>query len=324
VAAELRGVLHDHPDPPGQLQVLGQEGDAQTAAIVAAVPTSSPPAGAPVRVTFAGPAPLLATHVMHSPAGGLKPRLVDVRPGAEPGPVRELIMQGAPHVVVALGVPGAALEDLPAATLALGASTAGCDRVLGAPGETGVWRARPLPVDDRVYARPRPRARAAERPSRALCLSASSGRREDLLVGAKHGHDLVHYTHGLTGDALLAALAATDVGIAVAAQDSREFAGEALIHLAAGQLLLAERFVPPCGLEAGIDYVPVATRDDVADVLTRLRLRPDDYERVRIRGRLKAEEHRASTVWPRLVRDLLEDVRVFGPGRAGTRNTLGA
>jgi hypothetical protein len=33
---------------------------------------------------------------------------------------------------------------------------------------------------------------------------------------------------------------------------------------------------------------------------------------VRVRGRLKAEEHRASRVWPRIVADLLEDIRVFG------------
>jgi hypothetical protein len=175
-------------------------------------------------------------------------------------------------------------------------------------------------VDDRLYADVRP----AAGPPRALCLGRSTGRREWLLVAAKHGHDLVHFAHGLGGDALVAALAAADVGIAVGADDARGFADEALVHLAAGQLLLAERFLPSCGLEAGIDYVPVATRDDLAAALTRLGIRPDAYERVRIRGRLKAEEHRASVVWPRLVGDLLEDIRVFGPGRAGHGNTLEA
>jgi hypothetical protein len=269
-----------------------------------------------VRVTFAGPAPLLSAHIMHAPAGGLEPHFVDVRAGAEPAGVREAIARGAPHVVVALGVPAAALAGLPAVTLGLGGE--GCDRVLGTPGQTGVWRSRPLPVDDRLYEDVRP----ADGPPRALCLNGSTERREAILVSAKHGHDLVHYTHGLTGEALAAALASTDVGIAVAAEDACEFADEALVHLAAGQLLLAERFNPPCGLEAGIDYLPVATRDEIAAALTRLALRPDAYERVRIRGRLKAEEHRASAVWPRLVRDLLEDIRVFG--RAGDRNTLEA
>jgi hypothetical protein len=268
------------------------------------VPTPS----TPVRVTFAGPAPVLAARIPHAPAGGIAPRFVDVRAHAEPGPVREAVAQGAPHVVVALGVPAEALEGLPAATLGVGAGAQGCDRVLGAPGATGVWRARPLPVDDRLYADVRP----ADGPPRAICLNPSTGRREWILVMAKHGHDLVHYAHGLTGDALAAALAATDVGIAVAADDARAFADEALVHLAAGQLLLAEPFVPSCGLEPGIDYLPVADREGLAAALTRLALRPDAYERVRIRGRLKAEEHRASVVWPRLVHDLLEDIRVFG------------
>ena len=280
----------------------------------------SPPAGAPVRVTFAGPAPAMAAHLPHAPCGGIRPRFVDVRAGAEPDSVRKALAQGAPHAVVALDVPAEALQELPAATLGLGACASGCDRVLGAPGATGVWRARPLPVDDRLFAS----VRAAAGPPRALCLTPSTGRREWMLVLAKHGHDVVHYAHGLAGDALIAALTAADVGIAAAADDALAFAGEALIHLAAGHLLLAERFAPPCGLEPGIDYLPVASREDLAAVLTRLRLRPDAYERVRLRGRLKAEEHRASVVWPRLVLDLLEDIRVFGPGRAGDRNTLRA
>jgi hypothetical protein len=49
--------------------------------------------------------------------------------------------------------------------------------------------------------------------------------------------------------------------------------------------------------------------------LHQLKLRPDSCERIRVRGRLKAEEHRASRVWPRIVGDLLEDIRVFGPAR---------
>jgi hypothetical protein len=41
---------------------------------------------------------------------------------------------------------------------------------------------------------------------------------------------------------------------------------------------------------------------------------------LRVRGRLKAEEHRASLVWPRLVRDLLQDIRVFD--RAAPRPSI--
>jgi hypothetical protein len=260
----------------------------------------------PLRVTFAGPAPRLAAHALHAPAGGLEPHFADVRADTEPAAVRAAILRHDPHVVVALDVDPEALAGLPAATLTLGGP--GGDRVLGRPGDTAAWRARPLPVDDRLYAPVKP----AGGPPRALCLTPSTGRREWLLMLAKHDHDVVHYAHGLTGDALTEQLGRADVGIAVAAGADRAFPAEALIHLAAGHLLLAERFEPPCGLEAGIDHVLVASREDVVAALTQLRLHPDAYERVRVRGRLKAEEHRASRVWPRIVADLLEDIRVFG------------
>jgi hypothetical protein len=259
----------------------------------------------PLRVTFAGPAPRLAAHALHTPAGGLEPRFVDVRSEAEPAAVRAAIARGAPHVVVALDVAEEALAGLPTVLTLDGE---GGDRVLGRPGDVRAWRARPLPVDDRLYADVRP----AAGPPRALCLTPSTGRREWMLMLAKHDHDVVHYAHGLTGAALADQLARADVGIAVAAASDLAFPDEALVHLAAGHLLLAEAFVPPCGLEPGIDHVAVASREDVVATLTQLRLRPDAYERLRVRGRLKAEEHRASRVWPRLVRDLLEDIRVFG------------
>ena len=43
---------------------------------------------------------------------------------------------------------------------------------------------------------------------------------------------------------------------------------------------------------------------------------PRAYERVRIRGRRKAEAFRASRVYLRLAADLLHDLRVFGSHRA--------
>jgi hypothetical protein len=201
-----------------------------------------------------------------------------------------------------------ALDSLRAATLAVAAgATPGYDRVLGTPGATGVWRARPLPVDDRLYADVRP----SRRPPRALFVGRSTDHREWVLTPAKHDHDVVHYTHGLVGDALARELRAADVGIALPADPGHGFPAQALVHLAAGHLLLAERLRPACGLEAGIDFLELDSRDSLLTILMQLKLRPDAYERIRHRGRLKAESHRASRVWPRIVRDLLEDLRVF-------------
>jgi hypothetical protein len=283
-------------------------------------PYPLPPLGAPVRVAFLGSASRSAAHALHAPAHGLEPRFFELRPGGRPD-----LEDFAPHVVVALEpellAPGA-LESATAARLGVqgGAHAAagddapqqplhaGFDRVLGLPGATDVWRSRPLPVDDRLYGRVLP----SRRPPRTLFVGRSTEYREWILTPAKHDHDVVHYTHGLTGGALIAELRKADIGVALPPHAGGGFPAQALVHLAAGQLLLTERLQPGCGLEPGIDFLQLDSRDDLLAVLMQLRLHPDAYERVRVRGRLKAEQHRASTVWPRLVGDLIHDLRVFG------------
>jgi hypothetical protein len=259
----------------------------------------------PLRVAFLGPAATFGAHAMHAPADGVEPFFVDPRHGATVAALE-------PGVVIALS-PQAPL-DTTAATLAIvgpaDPAPAGFDRVLRTPGTTTepAWRSRPLPVDDRLYGDPHP----ARRPPRALFVGRATPRREWILTPAKHDHDVVHYTHGLVGEALAQALGDADVGIALNAEHVHGFPSQTLLHLAAGQLLLSERLSPTCGLEPGIDFLEIDSRDHLLTLLIQLRWRPDAYERIRIRGRLKAEAHRASRVWPRIARDLLEDLRVFG------------
>jgi hypothetical protein len=265
-----------------------------------------PPPGAPVRVVFLGPEATTGAHALHRPAGPLRPTFLDVRPGGDPGAA---LARAAPHLVVVLApdvVPADVLAGLDAVKLAVGAppDPAAYDRVLGEDG----WRARPLPVDDRLFAPVRP----MRRPPRALFLGESTEHREHLLLFSKHDHDVLHYAHGLAGDKLAEVLASADVGIALNPTEAPDVPPQALLHLAAGHLLLSERITPASGLEAGIDHVEVDSRETLATVLHQLRLRPDAYERVRIRGRLKAEEHRASRVWPRIAADLARDLAVFG------------
>jgi hypothetical protein len=270
----------------------------------------------PLRVAFLGHTATHGAHALHLCAGGLDPSFVDVREGDDPARVGAALSAVRPHVVVSF-VPDPV--NVRAATLAVVPAEAeapeGFDRVLRTPGPGAehAWRSRPLPVDDRLYADVRP---MAARP-RALCLARSTKDREWVLTPAKHAHDVVHYAHGLSGDRLAGVLAATDIGIALVREPGRGFPAQALMHLAAGQLLLSEQLVPDCGLEPGIDFLPFNSRDELVTLLMQAELRPDAYDRIRIRGRLKAEEHRASRVWPRIVADLLQDVRVFG-------NTLNA
>jgi hypothetical protein len=239
---------------------------------------------------------------MHAPADGVEPIFVDSR---DPVSVDA-------DVVIALEP--VHVPDTDGATLAVAGPTEpvadGFDRVLRTPGPTvaeGTWRVRPLPIDDRLYLDVRPSAR----PPRALLLARATPRREWIITPAKHDHDVVHYTHGLAGDALARELAASDVGIALHETESG-FPSQTLLHLAAGQLLLSERLTPNAGLEPGIDFLEIDSRDHLLTLLIQLRWRPDSYERVRIRGRLKADEHRASRVWPRIARDLVHDLAVFG------------
>jgi hypothetical protein len=254
-----------------------------------------------LRVAFLGPAATFGAHALHDPADGIDP----VFAGRD----------ASVDADVAIALNPTRVPDTGGATLAVAGPRDpvpdGFDRVLRTPGPApapGTWRSRPLPVDDRLYGDVTP----SSRPPRALFLARATPRREWIVTPAKHDHDVVHYTHGLTGEALASALGASDVGIALHAEGEQGFPSQTLVHLAAGQLLLSERLAPTCGLEPGIDFLEIDSRDHLLTLLIQLRWRPDAYERVRVRGRLKAEEHRASRVWPRIVRDLLHDIRVFG------------
>jgi len=264
----------------------------------------------PLRLAFLGPAATFGAHAMHAPADGVEPSFLNPR---GPWSLDEI----APHVVIALSPD--AQPDTDAATLAVigphDPAPEGFDRILRTPGPEplAAWRSRPLPIDDRLYRD----VRASRRPPRALCVARSTDHREWVLTPAKHSCDVIHYTHGLVDEALADVLAATDIGIALSAGPGHGFPSQALLHLAAGQLLLSEGLQPNCGLEPGIDLLEIGSRDGLVTLLMQLELRPDAYERIRIRGRLKAEQHRASRVWPRIARDLVRDLRVFGRESGG-------
>jgi hypothetical protein len=311
-----------------------------------AYPYPLPPVGVPLRVAFVGPRAAFDACALHAAAGGVVPAFVDFRAGVDPLELKAALRSAAPHVVVVFGpqsVPAGLLSDLPAATLGFltesiprweGApppavsagdtelsrtDITGFDRLVSfdalvagaATASTPVWRSIPLPVDDRMYAP----VRAAHRPPRALFLGSSSEHRESFLIHAKHEYDLLHYAHGLWGDALREVLGRTDVGINVHTDREPRFENRVLLHLAAGHLLLSEPLSPLHGLEAEIDFIPIMRPDELLTVLGQLDRRPDLYDRARLRGRAKAEDYRASRVWPRVLGDLLDDLAAFGTTR---------
>ncbi len=233
-----------------------------------------------------------------------------------------------PHVCVAFD-PGALAPavagELPGTTLGIlvdGGSSAtpetvgAMDRLISFdPALTGtqvgskdLWRAVPPPVSDILFSDPR---RPHHAP-RAVSIGRESAHREAMLTPAKHHQDMLQLIHGVSGAELAGVLSGYDVGIYVPRESGGGFGQQVGLHLASGHLLLSEHLAPAHGLERGIDFLQVDSADGLLWTLQRLGRFPEMYHRIRVRGRLKAEQYRASRMFARLVGDLLADVAAFG------------
>jgi len=287
--------------------------------------------GEALRIAFAGPPVWLDGCAPRDATYGMRPGRFTVANPEDLEPSLAAIAAFRPHVTVVLDPPAHpvdALRGLPGATLGVlvGAlpddptSLEALDRVVcfdpsltGAPvGAEELWRAIPPPVSDALFDEVRPLRHAP----RAISIGSSSPHRETMLASAKHHHDLLQVIHGVHGEALQELLRECDVGVYVAPGPGGGFGLQVGVHLAAGQLLLAGDLNPSHGLERNIDYLHVDSPDGLAHVLQRLGRFPGMYQRIRVRGRLKAEQYRASRLFARLAGDLLADVAAFGSPRA--------
>ena len=300
-----------------------------------------------VKVAFVGRSVEHRPWALSAPAGDLVPAFVDVRASTPPQDVLDRIGAEAPDVVIVLApglVPGALLAELGALKVAvvseevpalyetdvwhaspdvdaLLAQTAigdlplaaydrvvATDPLLARASSPDVWRCAPLPVDDALFADELPTATGLS----PLFVGESTAFRERWLTDAKHHYELSHYAYGLEGDALLEVLQTHDVGVLVRREAGlATFAPTAGLHLAAGHLLITEPLRPTRGLEPGLDHLVVQEPDQLMHLLYQCRRRPAAFDYVRRRGRIRAEELRASRVWPRLVADLRADVAAF-------------
>jgi hypothetical protein len=299
----------------------------------------------PFRVVYVGREAEERKWTLTAPAGGIVPAFVDHRS-------EDLVEQVAalrPHVVVVFRperLPPGVAAAFPATTVAhlldpleppadddgspwrvtdaleevgSGFDPSEYDRVLAADPRVArsslsgaVWRSPPLAVDDALY-RPAGPPLAALRP---LFIGESTEHREYFLTPAKHHYDLSHYAFGLAGERLQGVLEATTVGVVLAPGPFTTFEAAAPLHLAAGHLLLAGPLIPPRGLESGLDHLTFYGPGDLVHLLYEIQSRPAAFEVVRQRGRVRAEEFRASRIWPKLVRDLFLDLEAFGSPRA--------
>jgi hypothetical protein len=309
--------------------------------------------GEPIRVAFVGQETYFAQCAVHEPTPThplLRPRFFDFRAGVghDADALREALEAWGAHVVVVFRpeiVPPGTFHGLRAATLGFVTEplkrtggeehpdldwreselamtdASNFDRIVAfdphvagtADRHAPVWRSLPLPVDDRIYA---PVAPSAATP-RILFVGYSTDHRERFLINAKHEYDVLHYAHGLHGAELRDVFGRTDIALNLHGEPYPSFENRVLLHLAAGHLVISEPLDPTHGLEAGIDFLEIRRPDELMTLLYQLTRRPETFERIRHRGRAKADDYRASRVWPRVIGDLLADLRAFGSERAG-------
>jgi hypothetical protein len=181
-----------------------------------------------------------------------------------------------------------------------------------ASGSLDVWRSIPLPVGDRYF---RDVGAPLRGKPRLLFVGRSTPHRERVLMDVKHHHDLLHLAFGVGAAELEQALDEHDVGVNVHNQDYPSFENRVCLHLAAGHLVLSEHLLPAHGLELGIDYLEITGPGSLWHMAEMLGRFPGIWHGVRIRGRRKAEQFRASRVWPRLLHDAIADVGAFGSAR---------
>jgi hypothetical protein len=297
---------------------------------------------APLTLAFVGQETYFSACALNAATRDVVPVFVDYRAGADPTPMVKALETVAPDVVVVFRpeiIPPGCFAELSAITVGYlteplprdadahpdlqrrleylrELDPSNFDRIIsfdplivGAVEEiVPVWRSLPLPVADELFAPVGPSAQ----PPKALFVGRSTVHRELFLTPVKHEFDVVHLAHGASGDLLRRFLAETDIGINLHNENYPTFENRCAITLAAGQLLISEALSPTHGLEPNIDFLQVKFPDELHRMLFNATQRPDAYRRIRIRGRKKAEYFRASRVYPRLVRDLLLDIGVFG------------
>jgi len=296
-------------------------------------------------VAFVGQTTFFEACSLQEPAGGLIPRFFEFRAGGDADALLAGLREYVPHVVVVFRpevVPEGLFGELAAVTLGFlseplprghrahadlqrrlhelrEVDVGNFDRVIafdpliaGAAAEVlSIWRSLPLPVADRFFAPVAPMGH----PPRILFVGRSTRHREYLLAPAKLEHDLLHVAFGVSGTELVELLQRHDVAINLHNENYPSFENRVSMHLAAGHLVLSEVLDPEHGLEPGIDYLQIRSASDLRRALGVVTRFPRVHHRVRVRGRLKAEQFRASRVYPRLVADLIGDVDAFGSSR---------
>jgi hypothetical protein len=306
-----------------------------------------------MRVVFVGQRSYFAACSLEQPIRDIEPAFVDFRYGDDPDRMLADLRELRPHVAVFFRpehVPAGALGGVAALRLGFlteplpragdepahdlerrlsyleAADPANFDRIVSFDpliAETvrplmPVWRSTTLPVADRFFREPLRRPD----PAPPVFVGRSTDHREKFLMPLKHSYDLLHIAHGVEGDELERALDGAFLSVNLHSEPYRSFENRVCVALAAGHLVVTEPLDPTHGLEPFVDYLEVHHPGQLLGVVGHALREPDAYWPVRVAGRMKAERYRASLAWPRLVHDLVRDVRVFGrPAQAAAASS---
>lgn len=307
------------------------------------------PPPASLRLAFVGQRVYFGSCALEDPAGGVDPRFFDLEPSAPAHELRTALLDFRPDVVIAFRpdmVPAGALHgveavrigwlteplprpgtdpelahpDLRARLEALQALDGSqFERLISfdpliaptADAVAPVWRSLPLPVSDRVFAPVRSQPSAP----RILFVGRSTPHREAFLGPLKHDFDVLHLAHGVTGTRLGEFMAGADIAVNLHNEPYPTFENRVQTSLAAGLLVLTEPLSPLHGLRPGVHLLEARTPGEAWELALRAARTPDAFLAVRHAGRRAAERFQASRVYPRLAREALADVALWGPGR---------
>jgi hypothetical protein len=304
-----------------------------------------PPADPPLRLAFVAQREYFESSTLEAPAGGIEPRFFDFRFDAPVDPLLAGLRAFAPDVVFVFRpemLPAGALREVDAVTLGYfteplhvpghpthpdldtrfevlrRADPAGFDRfciynpafVATASRHVPIWRSFPIPISDR-YFRDVPPVRGGM--PRLLFGGRSTAHREAFLGPVKRDFDLVHLAHGVTDEQFMAFEAMADVGLNIHNEPYPNYEYRVSEYLAAGLLVMTEPLTPYHGLRPGTELLVVRTPWELWELVRAVQRTPEAFRSVRLAGRRAAERFRASVVFPRVVGDLLAEVRA---GRA--------
>lgn len=299
-----------------------------------------------MRVAFVGQGVYFRQCALARPVDGLQPEFVDFRAAAAPEPLRRTLEDLDPDVILAFRpeiVPPGLFAGLRALTIGYlteplprtgtddhadlrarldslrQVDPANFDRIVAfdpmivdtAASILPVWRSLPLPVEDGLFRDVHERAH----PPRLLFVGRATEHREQLLAPVKSRHPIVHIGHGLFGETLARFLDRADIQLNLHNHPYPTFENRVCIALAAGHLVISEPLSPQHGLRPGQDYLHAEGPDALAALVDELMADPGAYLDVQRSGRDRAEEFRASRVYPSLLADAVADVADRGGRR---------